>query len=436
MQNLLLKNGQVVTKKGIEKLDVFVKDGKIELLASKIDAKAECVLDLDGKYLIPGAIDAHVHFRTPGAEQKEDWKSGSRAAAKGGVTTVFDMPNNTPPSDSEAALNNKRKIAERDSLVNYGFYVLLSEKSLPVLDKFKNIAGVKAFMGKSTGNFFVDTSLLEKAFQKSPRLIAVHAEDETLIEQNKIRFKDLSDPEIHSVIRDIEVAHSAVQQAIKIASFYDTPLHICHLSTGEELFEIKSAKSHGKHVTCETAPHYLFLTDMAYKKWKNFVKVNPPLRTTEDKKALWEDGIGLGLIDIVATDHAPHLKSEKEKGYWDAPAGIPSVELMMPLLLDACYNKRLTLEKIVELTSFNPAKVFGVVGKGEIKKGNDADLVVIDLEKEEEVRDEDLMTKCGWSPYKGMRLHGWPITTIINGEIVYENGKFNDGFRGKEVNFY
>lgn len=436
MKTILLKGGHVVTSGGIARLDILVKNGKIDRLAKNIDLNDGHIIDCSGKHILPGCIDAHVHFRVPGHEEKEDWKTGSRAAAAGGVTTVFDMPNTDPPTVEEADLNYKRSLASRDSFVNYGFFVTVTEGSLDELDRFKNIAGVKLYMGESTGGFFASDGLVRRVFQKRPRLTAVHAEDEALIERNIGKFKSMRDPEIHSVIRDAEVAHRAVERAIELAREFGAHLHICHLSTREELLLVKDAKEEGLKVTCEVAPHHLFLTTEDYKKSKNFVKMNPPLRSVEDKKALWEDGIGLGVVDIVATDHAPHLQAEKELDYWKAPSGVPGVQIMLPLLLDAHVRGRLSLEKIVELTAGGPARIFGVANKGEIGNGFDADIVVVDLNATFTVRDEDQESKCGWTPYNGMRLTGRPVLTIINGAVVYDAGRFNDGFRGWEVRFF
>lgn len=435
VKTILLKNGHVVTPGGVERMDVLIKDGKIDRLAVDIGSDAGRVIDCAGKHILPGCIDAHVHFRTPGNEEKEDWKTGSRAAAKGGVTTVFDMPNTDPVCATVHTLNNKRKIAARDSLVNYGFFVTVTEEHFDEFDRFGNIAGVKLYMGASTGGFFASEEFIRRVFEKRPRLIAVHAEDEVLIERNVEKFKSMHDPEIHSVIRDAEVAHRAVGRAIELAREFDVPLHICHVSTREELLEVRNAKREGVRVTCEISPPHLFLTTDDYKKWGNFVKVNPPLRTPEDKKALWEDGIGLGVADIVATDHAPHLRVEKERDYWDAPSGVPGVQMMLPLLLDAHARGRLSLEKIVELTAFGPARVFCVANKGEIRKGFDSDIVIVDLKDTFTVRDSDQESKCGWSPYAGMRLTGRPVMTIINGTIIYDAGRFDERFHGREICF-
>lgn len=435
MKTILLKNGHVVTPGGVERLDVLIKDGKIDRLAVDIGSGAGRVIDCAGKHILPGCIDAHVHFRTPGHEEKEDWKTGSRAAAKGGVTTVFDMPNTDPVCATVHTLNNKRKIAVRDSLVNYGFFVTVTEEHFDEFDRFGNIAGVKLYMGASTGGFFADDGLMRRVFAKRPRLIAVHAEDEALIVRNSEKFRSMHDPEIHSVIRDVEVAHRAVRRAIKLADEFDVRLHVCHLSTREELLAVRDAKRAGVRVTCEACPHHLFLTDDDYGKLGNFVKINPPLRTIEDKKALWEDGIGLGVVDIIATDHAPHTRGEKERDYWGAPSGVPGVQLMLPLLLDAHVRGRLTLERVSELTAGGPARVFGVADKGEIRKGFDADITVVDLRETFTVSDSDQESKCGWSPYTGRQLTGRPVMTLVNGVIAYSDGRFDEHVRGSEVRF-
>jgi len=433
---ILFKNAKVVSSKKIQVKDVFVKNGVIEKIGSSLNVKVDKEYDLTGKFLMPGVIDAHVHFRSPGYEQKEDWESGSSAALAGGVTTVFDMPNTKPHTTTIDALEQKRDIARAHSKVNFGLFFGANLENLNEVKKARGIVGVKVFMAETTGHMIMEKNiriekLLEALFTDNKYIVAVHAEDEEMYMRHALVYKNEHKPEIHSLIRSDAIALEAAKTAVYLAKKYNGRLHLCHVSTKKEMNLI--LKFHGKNITCEVAPHHLFLSVKDYLKFGNFVKVNPPIRSIKDQKALW-GGIKLEIVDMIASDHAPHLKAEKRLDYWKAPAGVPGVETSLPLMLNAVNKDMLELKDVCALMCENPALIYSVQGKGFIKEGYDADLTVVNMELEKTVENKKLYTKCKWSPYAGMKLRGWPVMTFVNGELGMKNGKIvTDKTLGKEV---
>ncbi|MCX8147088.1 MAG: amidohydrolase family protein [Candidatus Woesearchaeota archaeon] len=368
------------------------------------------VLDAKGNFVIPGIIDPHVHFREPGLTHKEDLYTGSCAAAAGGITTFFDMPNTMPPTLTCKDLMEKKKLAKEKSIVNYGFYIGASADNLDEIKKANekyNIPGTKLFMNLSTGKMMIeDKNTIKRVFENS-RLVAVHAEG------------------------------SKVEEAINYAIHTKTRLYLCHISTAEEIEIIKKYRKHHQwareNIFVEATPHHLFMTEDDCRKKGAFAKMIPTLKTKKDQEALWK-AIYDGTINAIGTDHAPHTIEEKKSK--DAPSGVPGEETILPLLLNA-INKRkrkLTLERIVELTSKNPAKIFGIKNKGLLKVGYDADLAIIDINLEKDVKNGELKTKCRWSPFERWKLKGWPVTTIANGNIVFNHGKIYKN-QGREVLF-
>ena len=433
---ILFKNAKVVSSKKIQVKDVFVKNGMIEKIGDSLNVKADKEYDLTGKYLMPGVIDAHVHFRSPGYEKKEDWDSGSSAALAGGVTTVFDMPNTKPHTNTVDALEHKRDLARGSSKVNFGLYFGAELDNLEEVKQARGIVGLKVFMAETTGHMIMEKDariekLLGGLFSEFEHIVSVHAEDEDMILKHSLVYRNEHKPEIHSLIRSDAIAVTAAKRAVYLAKKYNGRLHLCHTSTKKEMALLKKFKT--KKITCEVAPHHLFLTVADYLKQGNFVKVNPPIRSIKDVNALW-DGIELKIVDMIATDHAPHLKEEKKKDYWEAPSGVPGVETSLPLMLNAVHEERLGLKDVCALMCENPATIFGLAGKGFIKEGYDADLVVVDMDFEKPVENRRLYTKCGWSPYAGRVLKGWPVMTFVNGIISMINGKIIiDKVIGKEV---
>ncbi|HAU40218.1 MAG: dihydroorotase, dihydroorotase [Candidatus Peregrinibacteria bacterium GW2011_GWF2_43_17] len=428
MKKLLLKNGTVVSSKGKLKADVLVEGGKIVKVSAKISDKDAKIIDCKGKFIIPGVIDAHVHLREPGATHKEDFETGSSAALKGGVTTVLDMPNNNPSIDTAERLAAKYKLAKGRMKCGHKFFIAATGDNLVELKKAKDACGVKLFMSKSTGGLVVgDDADLEKIFAFAKGLpLVVHAEDEARIEQRKKEFEGDLSPSVHSLIRDDETVYIAIKKALHLAKKHGTKLHIAHVSTKKEMEALKKFKD--KNITAEVATHHLFLNKDAYASHGkrsdsvtyydcNFVKINPPIRSEEDRLAMWS-ALKSGLIDIVVTDHAPHTLDEKKKPYLEAPSGVPGLETLLPLMLDAVNHGELSLERMVEAMCEKPAEIFGLVGKGFVKAGYDADLVVVDMSKEGVVGSDGYATKCGWSPYDGWKLVGWPEKVVCGGKVV------------------
>ncbi len=434
--NLALINGMVFLNGKFVKKNIVIANGKIKnLTSSKPKGKS---IDCSGKLILPGLIDVHVHFRTPGQEFKEDWLTGSQAALAGGVTTVLDMPNNSPSITSMQALNEKRNLVKKNALVNYGFYLGASNENIEEILKAKNVCGIKIFIGSSTGNLLVEKQeeikkVLEAAKKKN-FLACIHAEDEELIQRLSKAFSGptFNNVKYHSMIRADECELKAVKKVIELIKQVKTRIHFCHVSTEEALKEIEKAKKEKLNISCEVCPHHLFLNSFDAEKLGNFGKMNPPLRGLADQKALIS-GIEKNLVDVIATDHAPHTIEEKNKPYFEAPSGVPGLETMFSLLYNFFENKPESLKKVIEMSSKNPAKIFNIAKKGEIKKGFDADLFVFNPEKEWIVKNEELFTKCKWSPFNGRKLKGKVEKTIVNGNLVFDEGKFFTEFKGKEV---
>src|SRR3989338_8578363 len=413
---LLIKNGKVYQNGALANKNIFVKDGKITKITSQ-ELKADEVIDAKDKIVIPGLIDGHVHFREPGLTHKEDFLTGSMAAAAGGITTVLDMPNTIPPTTDFQRLEEKRKLA-RKSIVNYGFHFGSTNNNIAEIEKANGIASVKVYLDYTTGDLKLDDYNALKKIFSSNKTITVHGENENIL------------------------------KAIELIKNSNNHIHFCHVSSKEELYYIRKEKIKNS-ASVEVCPHHLFLTAKDLNELGNFGEMKPGLKTKDDQKALWE-GIHNGKVNTIATDHAPHTKEEKMQANY--PYGVPGCETMLPLLLDAlnnkaindknnknnAKNKKITLRKIVELCCENPAKIFQIKNKGFIKEGFDADLAIVDLDLEKEVKNNELLTKCKWSPFDGWKLKGRPIFTLVNGNIVFDacsNGKINN-IRAKEVSYY
>jgi len=394
--SLLIKNGKVHQNGSLVNKNIFIKNHKIEKITSK-DIRAEKTINAKNKIIIPGLIDSHVHFREPGMEHKEDFFTGSTAAAAGGITTVLDMPNTLPPTTNLQRLEEKRKLAKK-SIVNYGFHFGSTEDNLAEIKKAKNIASVKVYMDYTTGDLKLDKEKVLKKIFSSNKIVTVHSENENVL------------------------------KALELMQHCNNHLYLCHVSSKEELHYARKGMINNK-VFVEVCPHYLFLTAKDVNELGSFAEMKPGLKTKEDQKALW-GAISKGQISTIATDHAPHTKGEKMQ--LNYPYGVPGCETMLPLLLNAFNEKRIELKKIVQLCSENPAKIFRIKNKGHIKEGYDADLAIIDLNLKKEVKNNKLLTKCGWSPFEGWKLRGWPVATVINGNVAFENGKINN-IQAKEV---
>lgn len=429
--DLILRNAKIVTPSEIIEGDLGIIKGKITKIG-KILEKAQIERNCMGLHILPGLIDMHVHFRDPGFPNKEDFHSGSMAAAAGGITTVIDMPNTLPPTLTCEALEEKRRIAGQKSLVNYGFYMGFSKDNIDEIKKAKNIAGVKLFMGSTTGNMLVeDLDLIEKLLALK-KFVIVHAEDDKIIRENMEKYKDSQDPSVHSTIRSPKAAYEACKTILHLAKKMEARIHITHASTELEVEELQKFK--GSLVSADCTTHHLYLSQSAYSDQANFVKMNPPLRTNSDKAALWK-ALKEGIIQAIATDHAPHDREEKAASYSSAPSGVPGEETLLPLLLNSVNNGEINLSDLCRFVCENPAALLRIPFKGKIQEGYDADLAIVDMEKEMKVGDNGYFTKCGWSPFNGWNLKGWPVMTVVNGAIVYEGGKLNEDSRGSEIHF-
>ena len=419
--DLAIKNCRIWHKKRLKKTSLVIDKGKIaKITKSKLPASKKKI-DCKGNIVLPGLLDVHVHFREPGLSYKEDWVTGSKAAARGGITYVMDMPNTIPPTITLRDLFDKKQLAKK-SVVNFGLYAGVSQKNLNDFKELaKQAAAFKLYMGESTGDLTVDDiSLQIKAFTnvaKTKKVLSVHAENEKMNKYFYKNYKKEVNPVAYARSRPPESEVLAINDAIELAKQTNVKLHICHVSTKDGLKLIKRAKKNKVDVTCETCPHYLFMTEEDFREKRTLVKMNPPPRTERDQKALWK-GIKRGKIDILASDHAPHTLQEKCQNIWFAPSGVPGVETSLQLMLNAVNKRRIKLERVVELMHDNPVKRFGLGNYGDVEVGNVANLTVIDLKKGWEISREDLVTKCGWSPYEGWEGKGMAVMTIVKGKVL------------------
>jgi dihydroorotase len=443
--DLLIRNAQILLPTGeFLQGDVCTRGSAIGQVAPQIDLAASediSIIDADGLTLLPGVIDPQVHFREPGLEHKEDLFTASCACAKGGVTSFLEMPNTKPLTTVQAALDDKLQRAAQKCLVNYGFFIGATADNLPDLRTAHPTPGIKIFMGSMHGALLVDQdTALEKIFYRDlhanppaeNRLIAVHAEDQARIRQRREQFAGITDPAIHSQIQDNQAALLATQLALKLSKTYQRRLHILHLSTAEEAELLRHDKP--AWVTAEVTPQHLLLNTDAYAQIGTLAQMNPPLRSPHDQEVLWQALLD-GVIDFIATDHAPHTLAEKAQTYPNSPSGMPGVETSLPLMLTQAMQGRCTVAQVSHWMSTAVAQGYRIPNKGAIAPGYDADLVLVDLETYRPVRREELLTKCGWSPFEGWNLTGYPVTTIVGGQVVYNRGQLNTTVRGRALQF-
>ncbi len=417
--------------------DVQIRDREIVQVASELPASAvnrvDREIDAEGLTLLPGVIDPQVHFREPGLEHKEDLFTASCACARGGVTSFLEMPNTRPLTTTQEALNDKLRRAAEKCLVNYGFFIGATSEDLPDLLEANPTCGIKIFMGSMHGALLVDEEeVLEPIFAKGTRLIAVHAEDQARINRRRQEFAGITDPAIHSTIQDNQAALNATKLALKLSKKYQRRLHILHLSTAEEAELLRQDKP--SWVTAEVTPQHLLLNTSAYEKIGTLAQMNPPLRSPHDNEVLWQALLD-GVIDFIATDHAPHTLEEKAQTYPNSPSGMPGVETSLPLMLTQAMQGRCTVAQVSNWMSTAVAKAYKIPKKGAIAPGYDADLILVDLDNYRPVLREELQTKCGWSPFEGWNLTGWPVYTIVGGQVAYEKGQLHTNVRGKALTF-
>jgi dihydroorotase len=433
---LLIRQAQILLPSGDFLIgDVWLEQGKIKEIAPSIAHTDDSIpiIDAQGLTLLPGVIDPQVHFREPGLEYKEDLFTASCACARGGVTSFLEMPNTRPLTITQEMLDDKLERASQKCLVNYGFFIGATPENLPDLNTAHPTCGIKIFMGSSHGALLVSREAeLEPIFATGSRLIAVHAEDQARIIERRKQFAGITDPSIHSQIQDEETALNATKLALKLSNKYQRRLHILHLSTGIEAEYLRDNKP--SWVTVEVTPQHLLLNTEAYEEIGTLAQMNPPLRSPENNDILWQALLD-GVIDFIATDHAPHTLEEKAQGYPHSPSGMPGVETSLPLMLTQAKQGKCTVSQVVNWMSTAVAKAYKIPNKGLIKEGYDADVILVDLENYKPVLREEVISKCGWSPFEGWQLTGWPVYTIVGGNIAYEKGTLNTEVRGKALSF-
>ncbi len=435
--DLVLTGGRVVTPSGAVETDVAVRDGRIVGLGDFRTAAAAETLDCGGLTVLPGVIDSQVHFREPGLEHKEDLESGSRAAVLGGVTAVMEMPNTRPLTDSPETLADKLARARDRMWCDHAFFVGATPANadrLAELERLPGAAGVKIFMGSSTGDLLVaDDGTLARVLASGHRRVSVHAEDEPRLVERRALVADGASVESHPDWRDRESAIRATKRLIATARATGRPVHVLHITTAEELELLAEARD---IATVEVTPQHLTLAAPdCYRALGTHAQMNPPIRGAADRAALW-DAIASGLVDVLGSDHAPHTAEEKARPYPDSPSGMPGVQTLVPLLLDRVNAGWLTLERLVDLTAAGQQRLFGITGKGRIVRGYDADFTIVDLSAEREITQDWLASKSGWSPFTGMRVKGWPIATVVRGHIVMRDGALTSSqARGRPIRF-
>lgn len=431
--DLKLRGGRVHLPGGPADVDIGVADGRIVAIGDVGDADE--TIDCAGLDVLPGVIDSQVHFREPGLEAKEDLESGSRAAVLGGVTAVFEMPNTKPNTDSAEAVNDKLARAANRMWCDHAFYVgatAANAEQLKELERLPGTAGVKIFMGASTGDLLVaEDSELARVLASGKRRVAIHAEDEARMNA-RLDERVAGDPASHPVWRDDESALLATQRILRLARAARRRIHVLHVTTPAELELL------GKHkdiATCEVTPQHLTLAgEEAYPRLGSWAQMNPPIRSGAHRDGLWR-WLNQGVPDVIGSDHAPHTREEKAKEYPASPSGMPGVQTLLPLMLNHVAEGRLTLQRLIDMTSAGPQRVFGIVGKGRIAVGYDADFTIVDLKARWTVEESWLASRCGWSPFAGMALTGKPLGTIIRGNRVMWDGELANAAIGAPIRF-
>jgi len=433
--DLLLKGGTVILRGGPARADVGVQQGRITAIGDIDAAQAKEVVDCTGLTILPGCIDTQVHFREPGMEHKEDLHTGSQAAVMGGITTVFEMPNTSPPTTTKEAIEDKLARAKGRMYCDHAFFVGATEENaeeLGELERLPGVCGVKVFMGSSTGSLLVaDDEGVRKVLRNISRRAAFHCEDEQRLEARK-KFRKPGDPSTHPAWRDADTALKATERLLRIAQQEGKRVHVLHVTTADELPLLTLAKD---FATFEVTPHHLTLTDECYRALGTLCQMNPPVRSPEHRAALWH-AVNTGLVDVIGSDHAPHTLEEKARPYPDSPSGMVGVQTTLPVMLDHVNAGRLSLLRLVDLLCYGPACIYGIAGKGAIAPGYDADFTIVDMDAERTITNDWIASKAGWTPYDGRKVKGWPVMTIVRGQIVMREGAIvADEPAGRPVRF-
>ncbi len=432
--NLIIKNGSCYINGNLVKTDIGLSGNKIKKIGN-IKHNTSKVYDASDKVVLPGIIDTQVHFREPGSTDAEDLESGSRAAVLGGVTSLFEMPNTNPPTSNLIEFEKKLQAAKNRMHSNYAFYFGATPDNTEQLAKLKDVegcCGVKLFAGSSTGNLLVDKEAdIEKVISSSDRIVSIHSEDEDIIKLRK-KFIKKGDVHSHPEWRNVECAMSSTRRVVKIAERYNKKIHVLHVTTKEE---VDFLAMHKKNVTFETTPQHLTLyAPDCYDKLGTYAQMNPPLRSKDHYDRLWI-AIKNNIVDVLGSDHAPHLKINKEKEYPGSPSGMPGVQTIFPVMINHVNDGKLTIKQLINLMCENPCRIFGIKDKGFIKEGFDADLTIVDMKKEVIIKNEMIASKCGWTPFHNYKVTGFPVGTIVNGILVMSEGKILTESKGKPLKF-
>ena len=431
----IFKGGIVVNQDGEGQRDIGVKNGVITAIGDLSRASAGEVIDCKGLHILPGVIDSQVHFREPGLDHKEDLESGSRAAVMGGVTAVFEMPNTDPLTTTPEALADKVKRGTHRMHCDFAFWVggtHENAKDVAELERLPGTPGIKVFMGSSTGALLVeDDAGVASILRNTRRRAAFHSEDEMMLrERRDLRVEN--DPRSHPVWRSAEVAMRCTERLVRIAHETRARIHVLHITTAEEILFLAK---HKDVASCEITPHHLTMTaPECYERLGTYAQMNPPVREAHHRDGLWY-GIQQGITDVLGSDHAPHTRAEKDKPYPNSPSGMTGVQTLVPLMLDHVNAGKLTLQRFVDLTSAGPQRLFSIANKGRIAVGYDADLTIVDMKRKETIRHEWIASKCGWTPYDGVTVQGWPIGTIVRGKKVMWDGALVESAQGEKVLF-
>ncbi len=435
MLDLIIKNGICYIDGKLKKADIGIKNSKISEIGSLEKKKSREVLDAKNLTVLPGCIDTQVHFREPGSTNAEDLNSGSRAAIAGGITSVFEMPNTNPPTSSKKEFSNKLKLAKDRMYCNYAFYFGATPENYKELSELKDLegcCGIKLFAGSSTGNLLVNKEEdIEKVFQNSSKIVSVHSEDEEILNMRKKLIKK-GDVKTHPIWRNEVSAIASTRKIVKIAERFKKRAHILHVTTRDE---VDFLSQHKGNISFEITPQHLTLSSPeCYEKLGTYAQMNPPIREKIHQDRLWY-AVRNNFVDIIGSDHAPHLKANKEKTYPDTPSGMPGVQTLLPVMLNHINEGKLKIEQLVNFLCENPVKIFGIQKKGYIEKEYDADLTIVDLNKKIKIENSKIESKCKWSPFDGCEFKGTPVATIVNGVIKMKNGKIFGDPSGKPMLF-
>jgi dihydroorotase len=433
--DLLIRGGTAATPNGIAPADIGVIAGRVAAIGALSGARAAKTFEAKGLHVLPGAIDSQVHFREPGNEHKEDLETGSRAAILGGVTGVFEMPNTNPPTTSRAAIEDKLARAKDRMHCDYAFYVGATPANvgaLAELERLPGVCGVKAFLGSSTGSLLLNhPDDILAALKAGHRRMAVHSEDEDRLIARK-SFAERGKPQTHPVWRDAEAARASTERVLNLAKQAGRRLHVLHITTGDEIPLLAAAKD---FATAETTPQHLTLSaPECYERLGAYAQMNPPIRDESHRQALWK-AVRDGVIDVIGSDHAPHTREEKDKVYPDTPSGMPGVQTLVTILLDHVNKGNLTLERFVDLTASGPQRIFGLAGKGRIAVGYDADFTIVDMGLTRTIENKWIASRCGWTPFDGMKTKGWAVAAILRGQIVMRDFALTEAALGKPLRF-